>query len=327
MSKTQLLAAIAGLALTSIPARSETVWNMPTPYPDTTFHTINIRQFADDVAAATNGELTIVVHSAGSLFSHPEIRDAVITRQAEIGELLISLLTNENAVFGVDSVPFLATNYVQSRALWDTSRPVIEELVADDGLKLLFAVPWPAQGLFTIEPVNTAAEMQGVPFRAYNQATSRIAELMGSVPTQVEVAEIPQAFATGIVEAMITSPSTGVSASAWDFVNHFYTVNAWLPKNMVVVSQGAFDELSPAVRTAVLDAAAAAEIRGWEMSEAEAEEKKAILAENGVNVSPPSAQLAADFLTVGAAMTEEWLAEAGPSGEAILDAFSAQFTD
>jgi TRAP-type C4-dicarboxylate transport system substrate-binding protein len=319
-----LFTAAAGLAAVIAAgsgARAETVWNMPTPYPDASFHTQNIQRFAEDVAAATDGELEIVVHSAGSLFPHAEIHQAVATGQVPIGEELISLRTNEDPVFGVDSVPFLATSYDDARRLWQASRPVIEERLAADGLVLLFAVPWPPQGLYASRPVESIEDLSGVPFRAYNAATARVAELMGAVPTQVEVPEVPQAFATGIVEAMITSPTTGVSTQAWDFVDHYYDIQAWLPKNMVVVNRDAFEALPEDVQAAVRDAAAEAEARGWTMSAAESEEKTQTLADNGIQVGPPSATLEAELATIGVTMAAEWAEDAGPDGTAIIEAY------
>jgi TRAP-type C4-dicarboxylate transport system substrate-binding protein len=194
-------------------------------------------------------------------------------------------------------------------------------LLAEDGLMLLYAVPWPSQGIYVNQEVESVADMEGVPFRAYNASTSRLAELMGAVPTQVEVPDIPQAFSTGIVEAMITSPSTGANSAAWDYVSHFYDTQAWLPKNMVMVSQDAFDALSEDVQQALLDAAAQAETRGWEMSMAEAEEKKQVLADNGMVVAEPSDALAEGLAEIGETMTAEWLEAAGEDGQAILDAY------
>lgn len=317
-------ATAVGLALAATAAQAQTSWDMPTPYPDATFHTQNVIQFAEDVAEMSGGDLAITVHSAGSLFKHPEIKRAVQTGQVQIGEMLISLLSNEDPVFAVDTIPFLADSYEDAEALWQASRGAVEEKLAEDGLTLLYAVPWPSQGLYVNKEVESVADMQGVPFRAYNASTSRLAELMGAVPTQVEVPEIPQAFSTGIVEAMITSPSTGANSAAWDYVSHFYDTQAWLPKNMVVVNADAFEALSEETRQAVLDAAAEAETRGWQMSMEEAEAKKQELADNGMVVADPSEQLAADLAEIGATMTKEWIDEAGEEGQAILDAYQPQ---
>ena len=227
-------------------------------------------------------------------------------------------------MFAVDSIPFLATSYEEAEALWQASRPVIEEKLAEQGLMLLYAVPWPPQGLYSTELVTSVADLAGVRFRAYNPTTSRLAELMGAVPTQVEVPDIPQAFATGIVEAMITSPTTGVNSATWDYVNYFYDIRAWVPKNMVIVNRRAFENLPAEAQDAVLAAAEAAEARGWRMSAEEAAEQIRVLAENGMEVLPATETFADQLETVGATLTEEWLESAGPDGQAIIQDYIAR---
>jgi len=321
--------AVRGLALAAIlgafgiPAAAQTAWDMPTPYGDTVFHTQNIIQFADDVRAATDGALDITVHSAGSLFGHAEIKDAVRRGLAPAGEILLSRLANENPVFEADSIPFLADSYDDARALWDASRPAVEALFAEQGLTLLYAVPWPGQSLYLTEEVSDPAALQGTSFRAYNTATERLAEILGMVPTQVEAGDIPTAFATGRVAAMMTSPSTGVSSQAWDFTSVYVDVQAWLPKNVVFVNTDAFAALPEDVQAAVMEAAAAAETRGWEMSEAETASQIAALGENGMAVTAPSEAMSAALAGAGETMTAEWLERAGEAGSAILEAYQA----
>jgi TRAP-type C4-dicarboxylate transport system substrate-binding protein len=292
---------------------------MPTPYGDSTFHTQNIMQFADDLRAATGDALDITVHSAGSLFPHSEIKGAVRNRSVPIGEFFLSTLSNEDLAYGMDSQPFVATSYEGAKKLWDAQRPVITELLAEQGLMPLFSVPWPAQGLYTNGEIKTVADLNGLRFRAYNAALEEFATIAGAAPVQVEASDIPQAFSTGQVAAMITSPSTGVNSTAWDFVTHYSPINAWVPKNIVVVNQRMFDGLDADTQAAVMAAAATAETRGWEMSKAEAETQTAALAENGITVYEPSAELVAGLEAIGATMLENWKASASDSAKAILD--------
>ncbi|MBA1147355.1 TRAP transporter substrate-binding protein [Ectothiorhodospiraceae bacterium WFHF3C12] len=308
---------LAGLAMAMGPAGAAE-WNMATPYPDATFHTQNVYEFVKDIEEAAGSDLSVTVHSAGSLVKHPQIKRAVQTGQVQMGELFISILGNENAIYAVDSIPFLATSYEQARELWEASRPHIEGLLEKDGVKLLYAVPWPAQGLYTSRAVDSVSDLEGLKFRAYNSATSRLAELADMQPTQVEVPELPQAFSTGIVEAMITSPSTGANSKAWDFVDRFYDIQAWIPKNMVVVKQSAFEALDAKTQGIVMTAARKAESRGWEMSQEEAEAKKAVLRENGMQVIEPSDELMQGLREIGETMTREWLEETGKPGEDII---------
>ena len=317
------LALATALSALTLPAAAQTAWDMPTPYGDTVFHTMNIMQFADDVREATGGQLDITVHSAGSLFGHPEIKDAIRRGLAPIGEILLSRLANENPIFEVDSIPFLADSYADARALWTASRPAVEALLAEQGLTLLYAVPWPGQSLYLNEEVTDPAALQGVTFRAYNTATEQLANILGMVPTQVEAGDIPTAIATGRVAAMMTSPSTGVSSQAWDFTNVYVDVNAWLPKNVIFVNTAALEALPEDQRAALLEAAAAAEARGWEMSEAETATQIATLESNGMTVVQPSEALAAALAAAGEQMAREWLARAGDAGAAVISAYEA----
>ncbi|KUF10890.1 TRAP transporter substrate-binding protein [Pseudoponticoccus marisrubri] len=318
-----LAAALATSAL-ALPVAAQS-WDMPTPYGDSVFHTQNIMEFVADIEEATDLEIT--VHSAGSLYAHPEIKDSVRRGLAPMGEVLMSRLANEDPIFAVDSIPFLASSYEEGRALWEASRPMVEEKLAAQGLTLLFAVPWPGQSIYTQEPIESAADLEGASFRAYNAATERLAQLMGAVPTQIETGDIPTAFSTGRVDAMITSPSTGVSSQAWDFTSHYTDTQAWLPKNMVIVNSRALDGLDEATREAIMSAAAEAETRGWEMSAAETAAKMATLEENGMTISDPSETLSGELAEIGETMTAEWLDEAGDEGQQVVDAYEAKMSD
>ena len=312
--------AVAAFAGLTIQVQADT-WDMPTPYPDATFHTANIAEFASDVAAATDGGLEIKVHSAGSLFKHPEISKAVRSGQVPIGEFFLSLLANDNPAFGADSLPFLAANYEDAQRLWDAQKSVIEGLLDEQGMMVLYAVPWPPQGLYTTMEITSVDDLAGLKFRTYNATLEEFANLAGAAPTQVEVPDIPQAFSTGRVEAMITSPSTGVNSKAWDFLTHYTDIQAWIPKNIVVVNKRAFRRLDEATQQAVLEAAAAAEQRGWEMSMAETEAQTKVLAENGITVVQPSEELMTGLREIGAQMLESWKGEAGEAGAALLSAY------
>ena len=313
------IAAVA--AGTCAAALAQTKWDMPTPYPAANFHTENINQFAADVDKATGGKLKITVHSNASLFKAPEIKRAVQGGQAQIGEILISGYSNEDPIFGVDSVPFLAASYADAAKLWKASRKALDERFARQGLMILYAVPWPPQGIYSSRPLASIADMKGLKMRTYNPYTSRIAELAGAQPVTIQVAELAQAFATGAVNANITSGATGFDTKAWEVVKNYYDTQAWLPKNVVFANVEAFDALDKPSQQALLKAAADAEARGWKTSEEKNKWYLEQLAKNGMNVAQPSAQLKSDFRKIGDTMTAEWMKTAGPDGQAIVDAY------
>ncbi len=316
-----LLAVLACFFLAQSFAQAKTSWDMPTPYPDATFHTKNIAQFAADVKKATGGELVIKLHTAGSLFKHPEIKNAVRGGQVPIGEFFVSLLGNEHPVFSADSQPFLATNYADAARLWAAQKPIISKLLDKQGLMPLFSVPWPPQGLYTKKAINTVDDIKGLKFRTYNSTLEKLANKLGAAPTQVEVPDLPQAFSTGRVDAMVTSPSTGANSKAWDFVNTYTDIQAWVPKNVVVVNKRAFRRLDKDIQQAVLQAAAAAEKRGWEMSKEETAAKIKIMADNGMNIVTPSPELMNGLKAIGDQIVAGWEKEGGAESTELLNAY------
>jgi len=321
---TKFVRVCAGLVLAfgiATAASAQTKWDMPTPYPDGNFHTRNVIEFAADVDKATNGSLKITVHSAGSLIKHPEIKRSVRQGTTPIGEMLESLSSNEAAVYGLDSIPFLATGYDASRKLYAAQKPYLEKQLASEGLMLLFSVPWPPQGLYAKREIKSVDDLKGLKFRTYNAMIGRIASLAGSVPTQIEVPDLPTAFATGRVDVMITSASTGVDTKSQDYLTHYIDTQAWLPRNIVIVNKDAFDKLSPAEKKALTDAAKAAEERGWKMSIEEMTIKTKALKDAGIIVLPPTPELKAGLAKIGETIAKEWEKAAGADGVAILAAY------
>ncbi|HEX6415243.1 MAG TPA: TRAP transporter substrate-binding protein [Burkholderiales bacterium] len=308
------------LALTfaSGTAVAQTKWDMPTPYSDGEFHTRNVRQFVEDAQKAAGGKLEIVVHSNGSLIKHPDILRAVSTGQVNIAEFLLGQFGNEDPVFNADNVPFLAAGYDAAWKLYEAQKPVLEKSLEKRGLKLLYSVAWPGQGIYTKEPLKSVDDLKGTKFRTYSPLTARLAELLGASPTVVQVPEVPQMFATGAIHAMITSSATGTSTKAWEFVKNYYKTSAMHPKNAVVVNQRGFARLSKAEQDALVKSAASAEKRGWDMSKAREQEGNETLSKNGMSVRDPDAAMQAAFQKIGQQMAQEWEKSAGADGQAIL---------
>ncbi|KAA0890906.1 TRAP transporter substrate-binding protein [Pusillimonas sp. ANT_WB101] len=305
------------MSTTAAVAHAET-WEMATPYPESNFHTKNVLQFTKDIDQATDGKLKIKVHAAGSLIKHPEIKNSIRSRQIQIGEFFVSILANEDPIFALDSVPFVAVSFDDAFKLYQASKPTLEEKLGKQGLKILYSVAWPPQGLYSDREINKIDDLRGLKFRVYNPQLARMAQLVGAVSAQVEVPDLAQAFTTGRVNTMLTATSTGVDSKAWDYLKYFYDVKAYLPKNVVAVNQKAFDSLEPSAQKAVLDAAAAAEKRGWKMAEADHLAKRNVLEEHGIKVSDGSENLNVGLQKVGVQMAEEWSKSAGETGAAIL---------
>jgi TRAP-type C4-dicarboxylate transport system substrate-binding protein len=314
---------VSACALVSLlgAASAQTQWDLPTNYGASAFHTRNIVQFAADVEKATGGSLKITVHPGGEMIKHAEIKRAVSDGKAAAGEVLISLAAGEAPVYGVDSIPFLATGYDGARKLYEAQRPYLERQLAKEGLVLLFSVPWPPQGVYAKREIQSIGDLQGLKFRTYNAVTKRIAELAGAQPTQIEVPDLPAAFASGRVDIMITSASSGVQSKAEQYLTHYIDTQAWVPRNMVFANKAAIDRLSVAEKKALTEAASAAEDRGWKLSIEEMTIKTKALKDAGIAVLLPSSELQAGLAKIGGVIANEWASSAGADGEAMLAAY------
>jgi len=319
MKNSKLLGTVLGLML-STSALAEK-WDMPTPYGDGNHPTQVARQFAEEVTAKSGDKLEITVHSGGSLIKHPEIHRAVKSRQVQLGEVFVGRLGNNDPIFKLDNIPFLATDFDSAEKLYKLSKPELSKQLAKDGLMLLYTVPWPPQDLYSNKEVDSLADLTGLKMRAYSPTTSRLADLMGTTPVNVPFSDVAQAFTTSVIDSMITSPSTGVNNQSWDYITHFTTVSAWIPKNMVFVNQRIFDKLDADTQKVILTAAANAEKKGWELGRENAVKDTNTLRDNGMIVTEPSSTLQAELRDIGKTMVAEWLAESGEVGKSIIDQY------
>jgi TRAP-type transport system periplasmic protein len=318
--KKLLISLAATLAVGAAFAQAK--WDLPSGYGANTFQVQNLVQFAEGVDKATSGKLKITVHPGASLFKANEIKRAVQSAQTPIGEFILSGASNESPIFGVDSIPFLATSYAESKKLDTASRAVLTKTLAAQGMKLLYTVPWPPQGLYSNKPVASMKDLKSTKMRAYNPATSFIATAVGAQPVTIQLAELPAALATGGVDNFLTSSASGVDSKLYESVKYFYDVNAWLPRNAVVVNQRAFDALDKATQDALLSQASMAEQRGWATSEKKDDEYLKELAAKGMKIDTTSAGLKRELKAIGDQMTADWLKLAGEDGKAIIEAFN-----
>jgi len=305
------------LAATSV-THAQTRWQLATGYREDSFHTQNLALFASDVEQATTGALQIDLRPNNTMFKLADIRQAVQDGKTQAGETIMTSMVGEIPIAGADSIPFVVHSYADARRLWHVQRPLIEKHFAARGLKPLYVVPWPPQGLFSSKPVRSKTDFSGARMRTYNQSTVRIAEMLGASPVDVPMAEVNQAFASRKVDTMITSAVTGVENQVWEQIGYFYEINAWFPKNIVFVNTKAFEALTPSDRDALTLAAARAEARGWAMSESLANESARELQRRGMTVGRVPKAFEDDFKRLGERFSREWVKSVGSEANLIF---------
>ena len=319
-----LVATVGAVVACAHVAAAETKWNLPAAYPANNYHSENLVWFADEVKKGTGGKLEITVHPGASLFKAPEIKRAVATGQVQLGEVLISIHENEDPVFGLDTIPFLASSFADSYKLWQAQKPAIAKKLESQGILVLYAVAWGPQGIYSAKDINSVEDMKGLKMRAYNVGTTRIAELVGAQAVTVQAAELPQALATGVVNSFMTSGATGYDSKVWESMTHWYDVQGWIPKNIVIVNKAAFLALPADQKTSIIIAAEAAEARGWRIAEEKSAWYMEQLIAKGMKVLPPSPALKDGLKKIGAQLTEDWKKRAGASGDEVLSFYLKQ---
>jgi TRAP-type C4-dicarboxylate transport system substrate-binding protein len=322
LSRFAFTSALVPLAFLAQPAQAAQKWDMPMAYPAGNFHSVNAKAFGECVKSGTSGEIEIVTHPGGSLFKGNDIKRAVQSGQTQIGERLLSAHENENPLYGLDSIPFIASSYDKSEKLWQAGKPELAKALDAQGLVLLYSVPWPPQGFYFKKEVKSPDDMKGVKVRSYNNSTGRIAELSGMVPVQIEASEITQGLITGVIDSLITSAVTGQDSKAWEQLTHFYKVNAWQPRNFVLANKDVWTGLDDKSRKVITDCAATAETNGVKMSIEANDKALAELAQHGMKVLDPSEKLASELRKFGDSMASDWKEKAGEAGKSVLDAYA-----
>ncbi|WP_028356259.1 TRAP transporter substrate-binding protein [Bordetella petrii] len=300
---------------------AQTTWDLPSAYPASNFHVENLTTFIKEVDSLSGGKLKITLHNNASLYKAPEIKRAVQGNQAQIGEILLTNYANEDPVYALDGLPFLATGYQASYKLYQAQKPYLEKKLASQGMMLLYAVAWPPQGIFANKELNKVEDLKGLKWRAYSPVTAKIAELVGAQPVTVQQAELAQAMATGVIDSYMSSASTGYDTKTYEYIKKWYDTQAWLPKNAVIVNKKAFDALDPATQDALKKAGAQAEERGWKMSEEKNKWYQQELTKNGLQIITPTPELQSGMTKVGERMIDEWLERSGDDGKAMVEAY------
>mgnify|MGYP006197494217 CR=1 FL=1 len=313
---TVLAAAVAVLSLTAHATefKSADIHNSD-DYPTVTA----VKFMSDELKKATGGKHSIKVFNKGALGTEKETIDQVKIGALDMVRVNISPMNSVCAKTNIPVLPFLFRSVDHLHKVLDG--PIGEEIAKDceaQGFVLLAYYDSGARSIYSKKPINSAADLRGVKWRAYSPATTDIARLVGAQPVTVQAAELSQALATGVVEANMTSGATGVDSKLYEHLKFYYDVQAWLPKNAVIVNKKAFDALDKPTQDAVLKAAADAEVRGWNASKKVNVESLDKLKANGMTIHTPSAQLKADMQKVGETMLKEWSDKAGADGQALL---------
>ena len=313
---------VAALPLLTTASRAQAArWQAASGFGDGNYHTRNLREFLAEIGTATNGGVQVQLHSNGSLLPQPQIKRGVQQGQVQMGEILLTAYGNEDPLFDADAVPGLVQNLDDARKLAAVQAPFVEARLARQGMMLLYMAPWPQVAITANQNITDPAQLRGIRLRTYSPISTRLATLLGAQGTLITAPEVPQAFATNVIQAQLTTAPVAADTSVWDYSRFFINASIATSKNAVFVNRRAFEALPEAHRAAILAAARSAEARGWTLAaEAQAEAEARMRARN-VQVVPASPELLAAIRRAGETMIEEWVARAGEDGRRMLAAY------
>ncbi len=313
----------AVLSIMACSAQAETTWIMATGYTEGSFFTQNIRKFIEEVETKTNGELKIDLRPADSLIKLDAIKRAVQSGQVQIGEIRMSSYGNEAEIFNLDNIPGVASNFDEAWTLMEAQKPYFDDLFGKNNMSVITYVAWPGQGFYTNKPINSTSDLAGLKLRIYSQQTRILGEKLDTEAIILPFAEVPQAFATGLINSLWTSAQSGTEVQAWDYVNTFTYTGTLHQKNAIIVNNRALNALDDDTRKIVLDAGAAATTRGWEMAKAAEREKEQVLADHGMTIARAPDDVLERIEEIGAGMVEEWLNAASEEERSVYETYRA----
>ena len=319
------LAALAAVWVGGANPAAAVDWNMASGYGDAFFHTKLIEAFIADVDKSSQGKLTIKLHKNQSLFKLPDIKRAVQTEQVQIGEILLSQFGNEEPLYELNDIPFLADSFDAAAKLWTALRPPVDDSFKAKGMRVLYVAPWPTSGFYSNKNVDGVKDLKGAKIRVYNDITRAFFTATESNPALVQFSEVPQAFATGLVDVMFTAPQLCLALKCWDFIKQFKHVGSHVPTNAVIVSEKAFAALDQATQKALLDAGKRADAEAWKTARTATAEQLETLRKNGMTVTEANPAFMAELRKVGAKTLEDWLKKAGPKGQEVVKTYRGQF--
>ena len=319
------LIATAGILAASVgSASAQTTWDMAVVWPEGNFHTQNHYRFAEAVEDATDGQVVIQIHPGGALgLAGPELLGAVRDRIVPIADILLNQQVGEEPIFGMESLPYLAPTFDDLARLQGHARAHYDELAERHNQKILYMVPWPGQAVYTRNPVATIEDLNGVRIRVVDAMGTRFFEALGASPIQMPWGEVVPSLATGAIDGVTTSSSSGVDGKFWEFLDHMNRFNWQGSAIMVNVNLDAWNSLAEEHRDAIEALAAEMEGEFWAAARAEDDAKLAILAENGIEITSPSDDLQQSLLAVSQPMWDDFM-ERVPESRPIVEAYLAE---
>ena len=294
------------------------------------------QQLFDKIYEETDGQLKINIYWYGQ---HPyegeEMLKVISDGTAQLTHFYSGYVESVEPALSVESLPLLMPidgyeAYEILTTLWgnfegDTSGALESILQEEWGATMVHCMPASPQRLFTagytaVEPNSLA----GHKIRTYSTATAAFVQALGGTPVSISLSETYTGLSTNLVDGLITSTLFGYNNGVFDFVD---AVNVWEISSStdgIICSQEALNALPDDVRATfqriMKESATAPETMEIDAND----ELLNQLESEGVQVLVPDEEFRNSIRNkLEETVWSEWLADAGASGQAVLDQINA----
>ncbi len=304
-------------------AQAKTKWDLHLNYSAGNFHSQGAQRFADKVAKATNGELTIVLHPGSSLgFKGPELLRAVAEGQLAIAEVPTGMVEGDAPVLALTAQPFISANAFEQRLLYQLAKPKYAQKLNKFNQMTLYTSVWPFSGIYTQRAIKSASDLNGLKMRVYDGTGLAFGKATGIAARKMPFSEVYPAMKAGLMDSMYTSSVSGVDAKAWEVLKYFTPINIVGPVNMINVNMDAWNKLDKKLQATVLEIAAEMEDEMWNLAGDMDRKSRATLIENGMVIDNVSTEFRTELNAIGDKLRSQWAKKAGADANGILKQYN-----
>ncbi|MDA3918184.1 MAG: TRAP transporter substrate-binding protein [Deltaproteobacteria bacterium] len=304
-------------------AQAKTKWDLHLNYSAGNFHSQGAQKFAERVAEATNGELTIVLHPGSSLgFKGPELLRAVAEGQLAIAEVPTGMVEGDAPVLALTAQPFISANAFEQRLLYQLAKPKYAKKLKKFNQMTLYTSVWPFSGIYTQRAIKSESDLNGLKMRVYDGTGLAFGKATGIAARKMPFSEVYPAMKAGLMDSMYTSSVSGVDAKAWEMLKYFTPINIVGPVNMINVNMDAWNKLDKKLQVTVLEIAAQMEDEMWNLAGDMDRKSRATLIEKGMIIDPVSKEFRNELNAIGDKLRAIWAKKAGADANAILKQYN-----
>lgn len=256
---------------------------------------IDVRQFADNVAKATNNKINVRIYPANALGDYTLVQERV-----GLGAIDMAVQPPASAAdkrFQLANLPYLVKNWPDAQAIFAPNSPLreaISELYAEQDIKVLAAWPVYFGGISLNKHIDSATNpdvMKGAKLRVPPIKSFQLtADNIGFIGSPLPFSEAFTAVQTGVVDGVMGSGAEGYYASFRDVTKSYLPINTHFEMWYLIINEEAFSDLSQLEQKALITASEKFETARWITSEQDQNRNEKLLMEAGATIEPVTYQ-------------------------------------